>query len=122
MKTKIKKYFPYVVIAGILVQTLFFKFTGHPESVALFTELNLLGMDESVGRLGTGIIELLVSIGLFIPALRKISLVGVIALMSGAVYFHITKLGFEGNNLPLAISAIIALVVALYLFVKKYKK
>lgn len=122
MKTKIKKYLPYALIAGILVQTLFFKFTGHPESVALFTELNLLGVDESVGRIGTGIIELLVSIGLFIPALRKISLIGVVALMSGAIYFHITNLGFDGNNLPLFISAIIALVLGVYLLTKNYKK
>lgn len=122
METKIKKYLPYALIAGILVQTLFFKFTGHPESVALFTELNLLGVDESVGRIGTGIIELLVSIGLFIPALRKISLIGVVALMSGAIYFHITNLGFDGNNLPLFISAIIALVLGVYLLTKNYKK
>lgn len=122
MKTKIKKYLPYALIAGILVQTLFFKFTGHPESVALFTELNLLGVDESVGRIGTGIIELLVSIGLFIPELRKISLIGVVALMSGAIYLHITNLGFDGNNLPLFISAIIALVLGVYLLTKNYKK
>jgi hypothetical protein len=39
MKEEVKKYFPYVLIAVILLQTLAYKFTAHPESVALFSKL-----------------------------------------------------------------------------------
>jgi len=119
MKKTIKKYFPYALIAFILLQTLAYKFTGHAESVALFSKIGLLGQPESVGRIGIGILELLVSIGIFIRPLRKISLLGVVGLMLGAVYFHITIIGFEGSNLALFISAIVALGTAGYLLAKK---
>lgn len=119
MKQKIKKYFPYILISVILLQTLFYKFTAHPESVVLFSKISLLGMNEVTGRIGIGILELLLSIGIFIRPLRKLSLLGVVALMLGAVYFHITTIGFEGNNLPLFISALVALGTAGYLLIKK---
>tara|TARA_B100001750_G_scaffold184712_1_gene153621 strand:+ start:125 stop:487 length:363 start_codon:yes stop_codon:yes gene_type:complete len=119
MKNFLKKYWPYIIIAIILLQTLRYKFTAHPESVALFTELSLFGQSEAYGRIGSGIVELLVAIGLFIRPLRQISLLGVVTLMGGALYFHITKLGFEGNNLPLAISAGVALVLATYTLARK---
>jgi hypothetical protein len=43
-----------VVAAIILLQTLYFKFTAHPESVALFTQIGM----EPWGRLGSGAVEL----------------------------------------------------------------
>jgi uncharacterized membrane protein len=76
-------------------------------------------MGESVVRIGTGIIELLLSVGIFLKPLRKLSLFGVAGLMLGAVYFHVTTIGFEGNNLPLFISALAALVSARYLLLDK---
>ncbi|MCI5050767.1 MAG: DoxX family protein [Candidatus Pacebacteria bacterium] len=120
MKHIIKKYWAHIIIAIILLQTLFYKFSAHPESVTLFTELQLFGLPEAYGRIGVGVAELLVSIGLFIKPSERESLFGVMALMAGALYFHITKLGFAGNNLPLAISAIVALVLAVYIYAKKY--
>lgn len=44
-----------IAAAIILLQTLYFKFTGHPESVELFTKLGV----EPWGRIGTGVIELI---------------------------------------------------------------
>jgi hypothetical protein len=44
-----------VLAAVILLQTLYFKFTAHPESVALFTEIGM----EPNGRIATGVIELI---------------------------------------------------------------
>ncbi|MFT7327831.1 MAG: putative membrane protein [Crocinitomicaceae bacterium] len=76
-------------------------------------------MGESVVRIGTGIIELLLSVGIFLKPLRKLSLLGVAGLMLGAVYFHVTTIGFEGNNLSLFISALSALVSARYLLLDK---
>jgi uncharacterized membrane protein YphA (DoxX/SURF4 family) len=121
MKRKILQKLPYLIIAVVLLQTLSYKFTAHAESVALFSQINLFGLPEVYGRLGVGIVELLVSIGLFIPYLRRISLVGVVALMSGAVYFHTSSIGFEGDNLPLFISGLVALGLSLILLLKKNK-
>ena len=53
-----------IVAAVILLQTLYFKFTAHPESVAIFSSLGV----EPWGRIGTGIIELIAGILLLLPA------------------------------------------------------
>ena len=46
-----------VVVAVILLQTLFFKFTGAAESVYIFSTLGA----EPWGRLGSGVVELIAS-------------------------------------------------------------
>lgn len=84
-----------IVAALIMLQTLYFKFTGHEQSVKLFT---LLGM-EPWGRIGTGILELIAAILLLIP---RTTLYGAglgLGLMAGAIFFHLTKLGivFDGD-------------------------
>ena len=53
-----------IIAAVILLQTLYFKFSGHPESVELFTQLGV----EPWGRIATGIIELIAGALLIIPA------------------------------------------------------
>ena len=49
-------------VAGILLQTLFFKFTGAEESVYIFSTvgrfLNIAGV-EPWGRIGSGVLELI---------------------------------------------------------------
>ena len=50
--------------AVILLQTLYFKFTGAPESVYIFTTLGL----EPWGRIGSGVVELIAAVLLLIPA------------------------------------------------------
>ena len=45
-----------LVAAAILAQTLFFKFTGAPEAVHIFTTLGV----EPFGRIGLGVVELTV--------------------------------------------------------------
>lgn len=47
-----------IIVALILVQTLFFKFTGAPESVYIFKTVG----QEPWGRYGSGIVELIASI------------------------------------------------------------
>jgi uncharacterized membrane protein HdeD (DUF308 family) len=49
--------------AMILLQTLFFKFTGASESVYIFTTLGM----EPWGRIGSGIVELIASVLLLVP-------------------------------------------------------
>ncbi len=110
------------VAAFILLQTLFFKFTGHVQSVELFTNLGLFGLNESVGRIGIGIVELVASVLLLIPRTAILGSLGIIGLMIGALYFHSTILGFEMANGQLAIMAIVALVSGLIIFAYEYNK
>src|SRR5688500_10699247 len=52
-----------LVAAGILLQTLFFKFTGAAESVYIFTTLGM----EPWGRIGSGVAELVAAALLLYP-------------------------------------------------------
>ncbi len=108
---KIKLIFSWIlrlVAAVILLQTLFFKFSGHPESVELFTKLGV----EPWGRIGTGIIELIAGIVLLIPATAFIGGLLGVGLMSGAILSHLTVIGIEskGDGGQLFMLAIIVLV------------
>jgi len=102
-----------VAAAIILLQTLYFKFTGHPESVELFTKLGV----EPWGRIGTGVIELITGILLLIPATAFIGAFLGIGLMAGAILSHLTVIGIEskGDGGQLFMLAIIVLVCCLAL-------
>ncbi|MDQ3017992.1 MAG: DoxX family protein [Bacteroidota bacterium] len=78
-----------VIIAIILLQTLFFKFTGAAESVYIF---DTLGM-EPWGRIGSGIVELIAVILLFIPKTTWLGALMALGTVAGAIFFHFTKLG-----------------------------
>jgi uncharacterized membrane protein YphA (DoxX/SURF4 family) len=78
-----------ILAALILLQTLFFKFSGAEESVYIFSKLGM----EPWGRIGTGIIELIASILLLIPRTTAIGAVLGLGVMSGAIFFHLTRLG-----------------------------
>ena len=93
-----------IVAAVILLQTLYFKFTAHPQSVALFTTLDM----EPWGRIGTGIAELIAAILLLIPRTTLLGAFMGLGLMSGAFFFHLTKLGinFAGDVILFAYAVI----------------
>ncbi|OYU68228.1 MAG: DoxX family protein [Cytophagaceae bacterium BCCC1] len=97
--------------AIILLQTLYFKFTGHPESVELFTKLGV----EPWGRVGTGVIELITGVLLLIPASAFIGGFLAMGLMVGAILSHLTVIGIEskGDGGLLFSLAIIVLVLSL---------
>ncbi len=79
-------------IAGIiLLQTLFFKFTASEESVYIFTTVGA----EPVGRIGSGIVELIASILLFVPRLTWVGAGLAAGVMAGAILSHLTILGIE---------------------------
>jgi uncharacterized membrane protein YphA (DoxX/SURF4 family) len=80
-----------VIAAGILLQTLFFKFTASPESVYIFSKVGM----EPWGRIGTGILELIASILLLIPRTTGFGAALGLGLMAGALMFHFTLLGIE---------------------------
>ncbi|MBY0400057.1 DoxX family protein [Myxococcota bacterium] len=77
--------------AGILAQTLFFKFSAAPESVYIFTTLHM----EPWGRIGSGLGELLASILLLNPSTVVFGAVLAVGIISGAIMSHLTVLGIE---------------------------
>lgn len=106
-----KKLFPLalrLIAAIILLQTLFFKFSAHPQSVELFTKLGV----EPWGRIGTGVIELITGILLLIPATAFIGGILSIGLMVGAIGSHLAVIGIasHGDGGMLFIMAIIVLL------------
>jgi len=78
-----------LVVAGILFQTLFFKFTGAQESVYIFTKLGI----EPWGRIGSGVVELIAVILLLIPSTITIGAILSLGTISVAILSHLTKLG-----------------------------
>ncbi len=103
-----------LLAAVIMIQTLYFKFTGHEQSVALFTELGM----EPWGRIGTGVFELIASILILYPRTTGIGALLGLGLMSGAIFFHITKLGLDfGGDYGLFIYALIAFICCLLLVI-----
>lgn len=94
-----RKYFPLIlklVAAGIMLQTLFFKFSAAQESVDLFT--TIAGENEALMRIGTGVVELIASILLFIPNKTWLGALLGAGTMAGAIMSHLTILGIEHNN------------------------
>jgi uncharacterized membrane protein YphA (DoxX/SURF4 family) len=83
-----------LTVAGILLQTLFFKFTGAEESVYIFTTLGA----EPWGRIGSGVIELIASMLLLVPALAPFGAIITMGVMAGAILSHLTVLGIEVNG------------------------
>lgn len=83
-----------IIAAVILAQTLFFKFSGAAESVALFSKLGV----EPFGRYGAGVTELLVVILLLSPRKAWIGAFLGIGVMFGAILAHLTVLGIESDG------------------------
>ena len=115
-----KKYIPLIlklVAAVIMLQTLFFKFSGAQESIDLFTKI--AGENEAAMRIGTGVIELIASILLFIPKRTWLGALLGAGTMAGAVMSHLTILGIEhnGDGGVLFILAIITLIASTILII-----
>lgn len=96
--------------AAILGQTLFFKFTGAPESRYIFATLGV----EPWGRIGTGVLELVAVALLLFPRTPALGAVLAMGLMGGAILSHLTKLGIEvqGDHGLLFTLALVTLVAA----------
>lgn len=107
-----------LVAAVIILQTLYFKFTAQEESVQLFTALGM----EPWGRVGTGVLELVASILLLIP---RTTLAGALlgaGLMSGAIFFHLTKLGINFGGDALLFSYAVIVFIACAVLVLLHRK
>ena len=78
----------------ILVQTLYFKFTGAEESVYIFSTLGA----EPYGRIGSGVVELVASILILIPRTTLLGALLGLGTMSGAILSHLVFLGVVVKN------------------------
>ncbi len=102
--------------AVILLQTLFFKFTGAPESVYIFTKVGM----EPWGRYGSGIVELIAAILLMVRCKAWLGALLGLGTMCGAISFHLTILGISVQNdggllFALAVVTAVCCVITLYL-------
>lgn len=103
-----------LLAALIMLQSLYFKFSGHEESIQLFTTLGM----EPWGRIGTGMIELIASILILYPRTTGSGAALGLGMMSGAIFFHLTTLGLKyGGDYLLFIYALIASVCCLILLI-----
>lgn len=83
-----------VIVAVILFQTLFFKFTGAEESKYIFSTV-LSPEFEAYGRIGSGLIELVAVVLLLIPRTAWLGAFIALGTISGAIFSHLTLLGIE---------------------------
>ena len=83
-----------LIAAFIMLQTLYFKFSGAEESVLIFTAMGM----EPWGRWATGVSELIASVMLIIPRSRGIGAALGAGIMGGAIASHLFILGIEIQN------------------------
>lgn len=102
-----------LIVAIILLQTLYFKFSGSPESVYIFKKLGI----EPYGRIGSGIIELIASILLFINKTKFYAAIMATGTMLVAILSHLFVLGIEvmHDNGTLFILALVTFILSLFL-------
>lgn len=94
MKKSIFIWIVKLIAVTILVQTLYFKFTASPESVYIFSILEI----EPYGRIDSGIVELIASILILIPKTTLLGSIIGLGTMTGAIISHLTILGIEVQN------------------------
>jgi uncharacterized membrane protein YphA (DoxX/SURF4 family) len=104
-----------LLAAGLLLQTLFFKFTAADESVYIFTKLGV----EPWGRIASGIMEAVAAILILIPRTTAYGALLSVGIMAGAIASHLLVLGIEVMNDggQLFIYACLVLVASLILLV-----
>ena len=115
MKNHIFIWIVKLIAVVILVQTLYFKFTGAEESVYIFQTLGI----EPYGRISSGIVELIASILILIPRTTLLGAVFALGTMMGAIFSHIFVLGIEvqgdgGTLFALAIITSICCLILVY--------
>ena len=110
-----------IVVAVILFQTLFFKFTGAEESKYIFT--TLLGPDlEAFGRIGSGIVELIAVVLLLVPATASIGAALALGTITGAIFSHLTMLGIvvkDDGGLLFALAVVVFILSSVVLLIHR---
>jgi putative oxidoreductase len=109
-----------LLVAVILLQTLFFKFSGAAESIYIFSTLGV----EPWGRIASGVIELIASALLLAPRTAVYGAALALGTISGAILAHLTRLGLaltavgDGGEL-FALALVVFTGSALVLFIHR---
>jgi uncharacterized membrane protein YphA (DoxX/SURF4 family) len=109
-----------IAVAVILIQTLRFKFTAHPDSVYIFETVGL----EPYGRIGIGILELIAGILLLIPKTVWAGATLTLGIIGGAIMMHLTQLGIEvrGDGGTLFYTAVITFILSAIILYSQRKQ
>lgn len=108
------------VVVVILFQTLYFKFTGAPESKFIFTTLGI----EPWGRWFAGVSELVAGILLIVSATQLLGALIAMGVISGAILSHIFILGFvvqDDGGLLFGLACVVFICSALIVFLQREK-
>jgi uncharacterized membrane protein YphA (DoxX/SURF4 family) len=102
-----------IVAALIMLQTLYFKFSGAEESILIFSKVGI----EPWGRYATGVAELVASILILIPRTSVLGALLAVGIMAGALVTHLFIIGIEvaGDNGLLFIYASCVMIASLYI-------
>lgn len=108
-----------IAVAVILIQTLRFKFTAHPDSVYIFETVGL----EPFGRIGIGILELIAGILLLIPKTAWAGAILTLGLIGGAIMMHLTELGIvvKGDGGVLFYTAVVTFTLSGIILINQRK-
>jgi putative oxidoreductase len=117
-RMKVLSWVLQAVMAVILLQTLFFKFTGAPESVYIFSKLGA----EPWGRIASGVFELIAAALLLFPRTVVFGALMSLGVISGAIFSHLTVLGValtevgdRGELFTLALVVFVGSAVVLFI-------
>jgi hypothetical protein len=109
-----------LLAALIMVQTLYFKFSGAEESIYIFTTVGM----EPWGRIGIGVLELIASVLLLVNSVAWLGAGLALGLMLGAIGMHLTILGIEvrgDGGYLFILSVIVSVCSAFVLFMNRKK-
>ena len=107
-----------IVAVGILLQTLFFKFSAAPESVYIFNKVGL----GAAGRIGSGVVELIAAILLFVPGFTWLGAALALGVIGGAIMSHLTVLGIDvmgDHGLLFGLAVVVAICSAVLLVLER---
>ena len=109
-----------IVAVIIMLQTLYSKFIGTPESVYIFTQVDM----EPEGRIATAIAELVACILILIPGTSLIGASLALFIMIGAIATHVSILGIEviDDHARHFIFAVIVAITSFYIILRYTKK
>lgn len=118
--TAITSWIFQLIAAVILLQTLYFKFTGAEITVYIFDQVGL----GDAGRYGSGVVELIAGVCLLWPRFAWLGAVLAIGVLIGAIGAHLGPLGItfdypggheDGTLFALGVIALASSGVVLYL-------
>lgn len=112
-----------ILIAVAFMQTLRFKFTGHPDSVHIFSALGV----EPWGRIGLGVVELITAILIILPRTKLVGIFSSFGIILGAIFSHFLVLGVNveddsGGLFTLAIIVLVATIILFFIHKEQFRQ